>query len=104
MNNVIILSSSFVTANMKTIQKSPSREEFKDAKFVNMGLWLSTLISLSIALLVTLMSALLGLLNTASNPKSTVFAVKGLFYWNGLAGTIVSQNQDITNNFQSFTC
>ncbi|XP_049777629.1 uncharacterized protein LOC126175118 [Schistocerca cancellata] len=68
-----------------TTTSSPSTSDFP---FINMGLWVSTQLFLSISLLLSAASAVLGLINTTANPTLPALAVSGLFYWN--AGAAVA--------------
>lgn len=52
---------------------------------IDPGLWLTTLIFLSVAALFSLLSAVMALVNTVFNPVEPILSVFGLYIWNGIA-------------------
>ncbi|XP_067012029.2 clarin-3 isoform X2 [Anabrus simplex] len=60
-------------------------ENVPDKQFVNAGLWVSTVLFLVLALVITGASSLLAVLNAATNPSRTCLAMDGLYFWNGAA-------------------
>ncbi|XP_066145314.1 uncharacterized protein [Euwallacea fornicatus] len=66
----------YLRGNSNTIAKD---------KFINAGVWLSTLIFLSLAMLTGLVATVLALYNTVSNPTQYYLSVKSLFIYNAAA-------------------
>nr|CAD7256321.1 unnamed protein product [Timema shepardi] len=56
-----------------------------DRRFINAGIWVSSIVFLAMALFMSLVSAGFGVYNAAFNPIETYLAVPGLYIWNGIA-------------------
>ncbi|KAG4076047.1 hypothetical protein HA402_011521 [Bradysia odoriphaga] len=52
---------------------------------IDPGLWLTTIIFLSVAAIFSLFSAVMALVNIVFNPIEPVLSVFGLYIWNGVA-------------------
>jgi len=96
--------------SVQTTQRQYS-ENFAD-DVIDPGLWLTTIIFLSVTAAFSLFSALMALVNIAFNPIEPVLSVFGLYIWNGIAsgstlmtlilwgalfGSTLSQNIAITD-------
>jgi len=57
-----------------------------DQKFINMGLWASTIAFIGLGLLMAVVGAFFAVLNTAGNPVEPLLGILGLFIWNAIAG------------------
>lgn len=67
----------------KTIQRQSSANIADDV--IDPGLWLTTVIFLSVTAAFSLFSAVMALVNIAFNPIEPVLSVFGLYIWNGIA-------------------
>lgn len=65
-----------------------TRDASKDHRFINSGLWICTLLTLILAIVLAAATALLSVVNMAANPVHASLAVEGLYYWNGAAAVM----------------
>jgi len=59
-----------------------------DQRFINMGLWASTIAFIGLALLMAVLGAFFAVINTAGNPVEPIMGILGLFIWNAAAGKL----------------
>lgn len=70
----------------RSAQTLQRQNDFNAAdEVIDPGLWLTTIIFLSVAVLFSLFSAVMALVNIAFNPIEPVLSVFGLYIWNGIA-------------------
>lgn len=60
----------------------------KNPQLMNFGLWLFTILSLALALLFGVVSAVFAVINTVMTPVEVITGIVGLYLWNGIAGKI----------------
>lgn len=60
-------------------------EDSYDQKFINAGIWVSTLLFLALSLLAAVLAAVFAVINSAMNPVEPIVGVFGLYVWNGIA-------------------
>nr|XP_053638100.1 uncharacterized protein LOC128692767 isoform X1 [Cherax quadricarinatus] len=53
--------------------------------FMNYGLWVGTIVCLSLGMVFAVVGALFAVINTATTPVEAITGVPGLYLWNGLA-------------------
>lgn len=56
----------------------------QDPTVMNRSLWIATLVTTSLALFASALSALLAVLNTATTPRTKIFSVPGIYLMNFL--------------------
>jgi len=112
----IKISSNFTQTNysVPTFLRQYSGNVYDDV--IDPGLWLTTIIFLSVTAAFSIFSALMALLNIVYNPIQPIFSVFGLYIWNGIAsgttlitlilwgvlyGTSLSRNIAITDTLNS---
>ncbi|XP_072378302.1 uncharacterized protein [Diabrotica undecimpunctata] len=84
------VSSSTKLHNDFSVLRSTQASSSKDRKFINFGVWISTIFFLSVSILFGLLAAGLSLYNTVSNPIQIYLSIYGLFVYNGIAlGTVI---------------
>lgn len=57
----------------------------RNPNLMTFGLWLLTILSISIAMIFGLVGAIFSIINTVMTPIETITGVQGLYLWNGLA-------------------
>jgi hypothetical protein len=70
----------YCTCECDNVSDSP------DKKFINAGLWVSSILFLALALLAGVLAAVFAVVNTTTNPMEPIAGVLGLYVWNGIAG------------------
>lgn len=55
-------------------------------KYLNAGIWVTTIFFISVGLLMSFLSALMSLINTVTSPVEPMFNILGVFIWNSIAG------------------
>lgn len=57
----------------------------RNPNLMTFSLWLFTILSVSIAMIFSLVGAIFSIINTVMTPAETITGVQGLYLWNGLA-------------------
>lgn len=57
-------------------------------KFINAGLWVSSVLFLAVELLAGVLAAVFAVINATTNPTEPIVGVLGLYVWNGIAGKL----------------
>jgi hypothetical protein len=58
-------------------------------KFINAGLWVSSVLFLAVELLAGVLAAVFAVINATTNPTEPIVGVLGLYVWNGIAGKVL---------------
>lgn len=74
--------------NAKTNVNQAKAETTHAAEFLSAGLWLTTLVFLSLTITFAVISGLFSIFNTFWNPASFLFSTFGLYIWNGIAAAL----------------
>ncbi|XP_028155681.1 clarin-3 [Diabrotica virgifera virgifera] len=89
-NECPMVASSTKLHNEFAVLRSTQASANKDRKFINFGVWISTIFFLSVSILFGLLAAGLSLYNTVSNPIQIYLSIYGIFIYNGIAlGTVI---------------
>lgn len=65
---------------------SVQQEMTKNPQLFTFSLWLLTIMSLALAMLFGLISAVFAVINTVVTPVEVITGIAGLYLWNGIGG------------------
>nr|XP_045606892.1 uncharacterized protein LOC123763666 [Procambarus clarkii]XP_045606893.1 uncharacterized protein LOC123763666 [Procambarus clarkii]XP_045606894.1 uncharacterized protein LOC123763666 [Procambarus clarkii]XP_045606895.1 uncharacterized protein LOC123763666 [Procambarus clarkii]XP_045606897.1 uncharacterized protein LOC123763666 [Procambarus clarkii]XP_045606898.1 uncharacterized protein LOC123763666 [Procambarus clarkii]XP_045606899.1 uncharacterized protein LOC123763666 [Procambarus clarki len=72
-------------AESSTLETSTSQTPVDQLEFMDYGLWMGTIVCLSLGMLFAVVGALFAVINTATTPVEAITGVPGLYLWNALA-------------------
>lgn len=82
LENLVHGSVDFVCPNVDGTANNTNSSE---KKFINAGIWVSSVLFLAVELLAGVLAAVFAVINATTNPTEPIVGVLGLYVWNGIA-------------------